>query len=90
MQVGYWEQVVMAPGGVGRIGGESSSEGLGRGGIDRVLTLAPGTERLLLAGERGCLVGLGGNFGCVAERVYVRTHVVRQQRGTVGSSGQGG
>lgn len=41
----------MTPAGLGRIGGESSGGGLGRGGIDRVLLLAPGKERLLLAGE---------------------------------------
>lgn len=50
-QIGYYQQVLMTPGGLGRIGGEGSLEGLGRGGIDRVLQLAPGTERLLLAGE---------------------------------------
>ena len=41
----------MSPAGLARIGGESGSGGLGRGGVDRVLTLAPGTERLLLTGE---------------------------------------
>lgn len=50
-QLGYWEQVLMSPAGLARIGGESGSGGLGRGGVDRVLTLAPGTERLLLTGE---------------------------------------
>ncbi len=49
--MGYWEQVIMTPMGVGTIGGDSGIGGLGRGGIDRVMQLAPGSERLLLAGE---------------------------------------
>ncbi|GAB4822342.1 hypothetical protein N2152v2_009388 [Parachlorella kessleri] len=57
VKLGYWEQVVMTPVGLGTIGGESSAGGLGRGGIDRVMQLAPGAERLLLAGKSG---GQGG------------------------------
>ena len=47
--MGYWEQVALSPAGVAPIGGEGGGA-LGRGGIDRVLLLAPGAEPLLSAG----------------------------------------
>lgn len=49
----------MGPAGVTRIGGEGSGV-LGRGGIDRVLQVAPGHEPLLTASEAAaCKQGSG-------------------------------
>jgi hypothetical protein len=39
--------------GLKRIGADSSSGVLGRGGVDRVLQVAPSLEQLLSAGGRG-------------------------------------
>ncbi|KAL4447306.1 hypothetical protein ABPG77_007339, partial [Micractinium sp. CCAP 211/92] len=51
VRVAYFEQVTMGASGVVRIGGEGSGV-LGRGGIDRVLQVAPGHEPLLSAGAK--------------------------------------
>jgi len=44
------QQVIQGPEGVAPIGGDGSGGVLGRGGIDRVLAIAPGHEPLLSAG----------------------------------------
>ncbi|KAL4443584.1 hypothetical protein ABPG75_011321 [Micractinium tetrahymenae] len=51
VRVAFFEQVAMGASGVARIGGEGSGV-LGRGGIDRVLQVAPGHEPLLTAGAK--------------------------------------
>ena len=52
-------QVILGPEGVAPIGGEGGGGVLGRGGIDRVLVIAPGQEPLLSAGDMG-RAGRGG------------------------------
>lgn len=56
-------QVILGPEGVAPIGGEGGGGVLGRGGIDRVLAIAPGQEPLLSAGDRR--LGSGAQ-GCCA------------------------
>ncbi|KAL4858517.1 Vacuolar protein sorting-associated protein 13C [Chlorella vulgaris] len=51
VRVAFWQQVLTSPTGVQPIPGEATGV-LGRGGIDRVLLLAPGHEPLLTEGAK--------------------------------------
>jgi hypothetical protein len=53
VRIGYAEAVATSVGGIVAIGGEGTGGALGRGGVDRVLHVAPGRDPLILAGLKG-------------------------------------
>jgi hypothetical protein len=54
VQADYYEQLITLPSGISHIGGADGLGVLGRGGVDRVLRIAPGLEPLLAAGKLLC------------------------------------
>lgn len=56
VRIGYAEAVATDVSGVVAIGGEAAGSALGRGGIDRLLQIAPGRDPLMMAGLKGVAI----------------------------------
>ena len=56
VRIGYSEAVATDVAGVVSIGGEAAGSALGRGGIDRLLQIAPGRDPLMMAGLKGVAI----------------------------------